>query len=157
MVNPYLMGLALLKAFDHGITDNLDPGEAEERNIYEAIEAGKQVTKLPMSLGILLERLAAPIVKITVQTSCIRPLGMDGRPAYSVRRSGLRIVPSSVADKPRESSPTGAQAQSLRRRSAGERDRRSGLRTPHKPTLGAGSNATRPRVVRGRRQPAPGR
>ena len=35
----------------------MDPGEPEERNIYEAMEAGKQVTKLPMSLGEALERL----------------------------------------------------------------------------------------------------
>ena len=58
MVNPYLMGGALLKAFDDGITNDLDPGEAEERNIYEAIEAGKQVKKLPMSLGDALQKLA---------------------------------------------------------------------------------------------------
>jgi len=58
MVNPYLMGGALLKAFDDGITNNLDPGEAEERNIYEAIDAGKQVKKLPMSLGDALQKLA---------------------------------------------------------------------------------------------------
>ena len=58
MVNPYLMGAALLKAFDDGITRNLDPGEPEERNIYQAIEAGKQVKKLPMSLGEALNRLA---------------------------------------------------------------------------------------------------
>ncbi len=51
MVNPYLMGTALLKAFDDGIDRNLDPGEPEERNIYKAIEEGKQVKKLPMSLG----------------------------------------------------------------------------------------------------------
>jgi len=51
MVNPYLMGAALLKAFEDGIVNNMDPGEAEERNIYEAMEAGKQVKKLPMSLG----------------------------------------------------------------------------------------------------------
>ena len=50
-VNPYLMGGAVLKAFEDGIKNNLDPGEAEERNIYEAIEAGKEVKKLPMSLG----------------------------------------------------------------------------------------------------------
>ena len=37
--------------------NNLDPGEAEERNIYEAMEAGKQVKKLPMSLGDALDRL----------------------------------------------------------------------------------------------------
>ncbi|MGI9227967.1 MAG: glutamine synthetase, partial [Gammaproteobacteria bacterium] len=51
MVNPYLMGAALLKAMDDGISNKLEPGEAEERNIYEAIEAGKKVKKLPMSLG----------------------------------------------------------------------------------------------------------
>ncbi len=57
MVNPYLMGAALLRAFDDGIDRDLDPGEAEERNIYEAMEAGKQVKKLPMSLGEALDRL----------------------------------------------------------------------------------------------------
>ena len=51
MVNPYLMGAALLKAFDDGITNDLDPGEPEERNIYEAVKEGKDVKKLPMSLG----------------------------------------------------------------------------------------------------------
>ncbi|MEM7169307.1 MAG: glutamine synthetase family protein [Pseudomonadota bacterium] len=59
MVNPYLMGAALLKAFDDGISNDLDPGDAEERNIYQAIEAGKQVKKLPMSLGEALDRLDA--------------------------------------------------------------------------------------------------
>ena len=51
MVNPYLMAGALLKAFDDGIRNKFDPGEPEERNIYQAMEAGKQVKKLPMSLG----------------------------------------------------------------------------------------------------------
>ncbi|MET1027120.1 MAG: glutamine synthetase family protein, partial [Dongiaceae bacterium] len=50
-VNPYIMAAALLKAFDDGIGNKLDPGEPEERNIYEAISAGKKVKKLPMSLG----------------------------------------------------------------------------------------------------------
>ena len=59
MVNPYLLAGALLKVFDDGITRNIDPGEPEERNIYEAMEAGKQVTKLPMSLGEALERMDA--------------------------------------------------------------------------------------------------
>ena len=59
MVNPYLMAAGLLKAFDDGIVNNLDPGEPEERNIYKAIEEGKQVTKLPMSLGDALQRLEA--------------------------------------------------------------------------------------------------
>jgi len=57
MVNPYLMAGAILKAFDDGIDRNLDPGEPEERNIYQAMEEGKQVKKLPMSLGDALERL----------------------------------------------------------------------------------------------------
>ena len=58
MVNPYLMGAALLKAFEDGIDNDLDPGEPEERNIYQAMEAGKQVKKLPMSLGEALDKLA---------------------------------------------------------------------------------------------------
>ncbi|MEE8204414.1 MAG: glutamine synthetase family protein [Alphaproteobacteria bacterium] len=59
MVNPYLLAAALLKAFDDGIDRNLDPGEPEERNIYEAMEAGKLVKKLPMSLGEALDRMDA--------------------------------------------------------------------------------------------------
>ena len=58
MVNPYLMGAALLKAFDDGMDNDLDPGDPEERNIYAAMEAGKQVTKLPMSLGEAMNELA---------------------------------------------------------------------------------------------------
>ncbi|HEY2340958.1 MAG TPA: hypothetical protein VGH75_10545, partial [Steroidobacteraceae bacterium] len=50
-VNPYLMAAGLLKAFEDGIRHKLDPGEPEERNIYAAMAAGKQVKKLPMSLG----------------------------------------------------------------------------------------------------------
>ena len=37
--------------------NNLDPGPPEERNIYQAMEAGKQVKKLPMTLGDALEAL----------------------------------------------------------------------------------------------------
>ncbi|MEL7001061.1 MAG: glutamine synthetase, partial [Pseudomonadota bacterium] len=58
MVNPYLMGATLLQAMDDGISNSLDPGEPEERNIYEAMEAGKEVKKLPMSLGDALAALA---------------------------------------------------------------------------------------------------
>ena len=57
MVNPYLMAGALLKAFDDGIRNKFDPGEPEERNIYQAMKAGKQVKKLPMSLGEALSAL----------------------------------------------------------------------------------------------------
>jgi len=58
MVNPYLMGSTILAAAGDGIDKKLDPGEPEERNIYEAIKAGKQVKKLPMSLGEALDALA---------------------------------------------------------------------------------------------------
>ena len=51
MVNPYLMGSTILAAFEDGIVNKADPGEPEERNIYEAMEEGKKVKKLPMSLG----------------------------------------------------------------------------------------------------------
>ena len=50
-VNPYLLCAGLLKAFDDGIERKLDPGKPENRNVYEAMEAGKVVNKLPMSLG----------------------------------------------------------------------------------------------------------
>ena len=58
MNNPYLLGAALLKAFEDGIDNDIDPGEPENRNIYQAMEEGKQVKKLPMSLGEALDRLA---------------------------------------------------------------------------------------------------
>ena len=58
MVNPYLMGSTILAAADDGIDNELDPGPPEERNIYDAIKAGKQVKKLPMSLGDALDALA---------------------------------------------------------------------------------------------------
>jgi glutamine synthetase len=58
MVNPYLMAAGILKAFDDGIRTKADPGAPEERNIYEAIQEGKEVVKLPMSLGAALDELA---------------------------------------------------------------------------------------------------
>jgi glutamine synthetase len=51
------MAAGILKAFDDGISRKLDPGEPESRNIYAAMEAGKQVKKLPMSLGEALDKL----------------------------------------------------------------------------------------------------
>jgi glutamine synthetase len=56
-VNPYLMAAGILKAFEDGIKEKLDPGEPEERNIYAAMAAGKKVKKLPMSLGEALDEL----------------------------------------------------------------------------------------------------
>lgn len=57
MVNPYIMGSTLLAAMDDGLVNSLDPGAPEERNIYDAIKDGKDVKKLPMSLGEALAHL----------------------------------------------------------------------------------------------------
>ena len=56
-VNPYLSFAGLLKAMDDGLDRNLDPGPPEERNIYEAMESGKTVKKIPLSLGEALQAL----------------------------------------------------------------------------------------------------
>jgi glutamine synthetase len=48
---------ALIAAMEDGITRQLDPGEPEERNIYEAMEAGKHVRKIPMTFGAALDAL----------------------------------------------------------------------------------------------------
>ncbi len=56
-VNPYLSFAGLLKAMDDGLDRNLDPGEPEERNIYDALDAGKDVQKIPLSLGEALQAL----------------------------------------------------------------------------------------------------
>jgi glutamine synthetase len=58
-VNPYLSMAALIKAMEDGIERKLDPGTPEERNIYEAINAGKQVKKIPMTFGDALDALDA--------------------------------------------------------------------------------------------------
>jgi glutamine synthetase len=51
MVNPYLMAAGLMQACDDGLTNAIPCGKPEERNIYAAMEAGKLVRKLPMTLG----------------------------------------------------------------------------------------------------------
>lgn len=58
MVNPYLMAATLIGAMDDGIKRNLDPGEPEQRNIYDAMEAGKEVKRLPKYFGDALDALA---------------------------------------------------------------------------------------------------
>ena len=58
-VNPYLSLAALIAAMRDGIDRQVDPGEPEERNIYEAMEAGKQVNKIPMTFGDALDALEA--------------------------------------------------------------------------------------------------
>ena len=58
-VNPYLSLAALIKAMDDGIKRKIDPGDPEERNIYEAMEAGKEVKRIPMTFGDALDALDA--------------------------------------------------------------------------------------------------
>jgi glutamine synthetase len=58
-VNPYLSFAALLAAMKDGLDKSMDPGEPEERNIYEAIAGGKEVKRIPESLGKALEALEA--------------------------------------------------------------------------------------------------
>jgi len=58
MVNPYLMAAAILQACDDGLDNQIPCGKPEERNIYAAMEQGKQVAKLPMTLGASLEALS---------------------------------------------------------------------------------------------------
>ena len=56
-VNPYLSMAGLLMCMREGLEQALDPGEPEERNIYEAMEAGKEVKKIPMTFGEALDAL----------------------------------------------------------------------------------------------------
>jgi glutamine synthetase len=58
-VNPYLSLAALIMAMRDGIERKLDPGEPEERNIYEAMAGGKEVKRIPMTFGDALDALAA--------------------------------------------------------------------------------------------------
>src|SRR3984893_15074442 len=47
----------LIKCMADGITRNLDPGPPEERNIYEAMAGGKDVRRVPGTLGEALDEL----------------------------------------------------------------------------------------------------
>jgi len=58
-VNPYLSMAVLIAAMRDGIERKLSPGQPEERNIYDAMAAGKQVKKIPMTLGAALDALEA--------------------------------------------------------------------------------------------------
>ncbi|MFT4583741.1 MAG: glutamine synthetase [Gammaproteobacteria bacterium] len=59
MVNPYLLQGALLKAFEHGLRDSLDPGNPEERNFVEVLAADESARRIPSTLRDALDALAA--------------------------------------------------------------------------------------------------
>jgi glutamine synthetase len=58
-VNPYLSMAGLLVTMKDGLDNSLDPGPPEEGNIYDAIAAGKQVQRIPTTLGEALDALEA--------------------------------------------------------------------------------------------------
>ncbi|MEX2124467.1 MAG: glutamine synthetase family protein [Woeseia sp.] len=56
--NPYLLGAGLLKTMSEGIDDKADPGEPEQRNIYDVMDEVKEkYFKIPISLGEALDAL----------------------------------------------------------------------------------------------------
>jgi len=58
--NPYLLGAGLLKAMDDGLDNKIDPGEPEQRNIYDVMDEVKEKYKtIPISLGEALDALEA--------------------------------------------------------------------------------------------------
>ncbi len=59
MVNPYLLNAGLLAAMDEGLSEQVDPGPLEQRNIYEMELAGEKVHKLPTNLGAALDAITA--------------------------------------------------------------------------------------------------
>jgi glutamine synthetase len=56
-VNPHLSMAVLLAAMKDGLDRRLDPGPPEERNIYDAIAMGKEVSRIPDNLGAALDAL----------------------------------------------------------------------------------------------------
>ncbi len=58
-VNPHLSMAALLAAMKDGLDRKIDPGPPEERNIYDAIAGGKEVSRIPDNLGAALDALDA--------------------------------------------------------------------------------------------------
>ena len=72
---------------DDGINRKLDPGPPEERNIYEAMEGGKEVRKLPMTFGDALEALEAD----EVVKSAMPGRDVQGLHALQARRVGALL------------------------------------------------------------------
>ena len=80
---------------DDGIDNKLDPGEAEERNIYEAIDAGKDVKKLPMSLGEALEELRNDEV---IRSSMVRVSSSSSKVSAPLKLSLMTLIVPVVRD-----------------------------------------------------------
>jgi glutamine synthetase len=64
MVNPYLMMAALYVSMDDGLEHRIDPGQPEERNLVEVMNAGEHVERIPMNLNDALNALRDdPVVR----------------------------------------------------------------------------------------------
>ncbi|NML76092.1 glutamine synthetase [Rhizobium sp. S-51] len=57
MVNQHLFCAALIKALDDGISNKVDPGAPEDRNVVEVMKAGGHVDLIPLNLHEALEAL----------------------------------------------------------------------------------------------------
>jgi glutamine synthetase len=57
--NPYLTTAALLVAGLDGIRNEIDPGDPQQGNTYDLLQAGVEIEKVPDSLGAALDALAA--------------------------------------------------------------------------------------------------
>ena len=67
------MGAGILKAFEDGLDNKMDPGEPEKKNIYDAMKEGKEVDKLPLHLGDAIKRLESDdIIKSALPEDMLR-------------------------------------------------------------------------------------
>jgi glutamine synthetase len=57
MVNQHLFCAALIKALDDGISNKIDPGAPEDRNVVEVMKAGGHVDLIPLNLNEALDAL----------------------------------------------------------------------------------------------------
>ena len=85
-----------------GIENKIDPGEPEERNIYEAMEAGKQVKRLHMTFGDALDALEQDeVIKSPTgrHVPCVHALqaGRMGAPLRPRVRLGREGIPGRPA------------------------------------------------------------
>ena len=67
------MGEGIIKAFEDGLNNKINPGEPEKKNIYDAMKDGKEVDKLPMTLGEAIDRLNSDdIIKSALPEDMLR-------------------------------------------------------------------------------------
>ncbi len=107
-VNPYLSMAGLLAAMRDGLDQSMDPGPPEEGNIYEAIEAGKEVTRIPSTLGEALDALEAdPVVRGALPGEMLDlSSALQARRMGALHRHGQRLGPQGVPRHPPVTAPS---------------------------------------------------